>query len=335
MSQKPVNFAILGAGIIARALAEAVTKMPKEDNIVPYAVGSRDISRAEALRAEFNFQKAYGSYEEMLNDPNVHLVYIATPHSHHYEHAKLCLEKNKHVLCEKAFTANAKQAREIIKLAEEKKLLLTEAIWPRYMPMAKTIVEVVNSGIIGEVSTLTANLGYTIDHVNRLVDPNLAGGALLDVGIYPLTFAAIVFGSFSQENIAKVTSTCTKHPKTGVDTINSITIEYKNGRVAMVYSTMLATTNRQGVIDGRKGYIEIENVNNYQALRVYDLERKCIKEIKCPKQINGYEYQVQSCLKAIREGKIECPEMPHEETIRMMEFMDSLRKEWGIKYPFE
>lgn len=332
---KPINFAILGAGIIANALAEAVTKMPKEENVIPYAVASRDLQRAEAFRAKYNFQKAYGSYDEMLDDPNVHLVYVATPHSHHYQHVKLCLEKNKNVLCEKAFTANAQQAREIIKLAEDKKLLLTEAIWPRYMPMAKTIVDEVNSGIIGEVFTLTANLGYPIDHVQRLVDPNLAGGALLDVGIYPLTFAAIVFGSFTKEAIEKVTSTCTKHPETGVDTIDSVTIQYKNGRVAMIYSTMFCQTNRQGTIDGRKGFMEIENVNNYQALRVYNLERKLIKEIKCPKQINGYEYEVQSCLKAIREGKIECPEMPHEETIRMMEFMDSLRKEWGIKYPFE
>lgn len=332
---KPINFAILGAGIIAKALAEAVTKMPKEDNIIPYAVGSRDINRAESLRAEFNFKKAYGSYEEMLNDTEVDLVYIATPHSHHYEHAKLCLNHNKHVLCEKAFTANARQAREIISLAEEKKLLLTEAIWPRYIPFAKTIVDELNSGIIGEISTLTANLGYVIDHVPRLTDPNLAGGSLLDVGIYPLTFTAIVFGSFTNDNIANVVSTCVKHDKTGVDATDSITITYKDGKMAIIYATMSSLTDREGVITGRNGYMTIENINNYQSLSVYDTNRKLIKHIKCPPQINGYEYEVRACLEAIRNGKIECPDMPHQETIRMMEFMDARRAEWGIKYPFE
>ena len=141
----------------------------------------------------------------------------------------------------------------------------------------------------------------------------------MDLGIYPLTFAAIVFGSFTKDSIEK-------HPKTGVDTIDS---------VAMIYSTMFCQTNRQGVIDGRKGFMEIENIFDYQELRVYDLNRKLIKEIKFPRQINGYEYEVQSCLKAIRECKTECTEILHEETIRMAEFMDSLRKEWGIKYPFE
>ena len=136
-----INFAILGPGTIANTLAEVVTKLPKEENVIPYAVASRDLQRAEAFRAKYNFKKAYGSYDEMLDDPNVHLVYVATPHSHHYQYVKLCLEKNKNVLCEKPLTANAQQAREIIKLAEDRKLLLTEAMWPRYMPLAKIIVD--------------------------------------------------------------------------------------------------------------------------------------------------------------------------------------------------
>ena len=173
--------------------------MPKEENVISYAVASRDIQRAEAFRAKYNFQKAYGSYEEMLEDPKVDLVYVATPHSHHYQYVKLCLEKNKNVLCEKPLTANSQQSREIIQLAEDKKLLLTEAIWPRYMPLAKIIVDEDNSGIIGEVFTLAANLGVPIDHIQRLDDPNLAGCIILDLNTSP--FAAIVFGSFTKDAI--------------------------------------------------------------------------------------------------------------------------------------
>ena len=180
-----IKIAILGAGSIARQMAYTISNM---DNVDAYAVAARDFERAEKFAKEYGFEKAYGSYEAMLKDENVDLVYIATPHSHHYEHSMLCLNHGKHVLCEKAFTANAKQAEEVLKLAESKKLLITEAIWTRYMPMAKTLNEVIQSGIIGEVTSLTANLGYVIKDIPRLIEPKLSGGALLDVGIYTINF---------------------------------------------------------------------------------------------------------------------------------------------------
>ena len=322
-----MKMAILGAGSIARQMAFTISKM---ENVDTYAVAARDFERAEKFAKEFGFEKAYGSYEEMLNDENVDLVYIATPHSHHYEHSIMCLNHGKHVLCEKAFTASAKQAEEVLKLAESKKLLITEAIWTRYMPMAKTLNEVIESGIIGEVTSLNTNLGYTIKDIPRMIEPKLAGGALLDLGVYTINFASMIFG----DKIKSISSTAIK-TQSGVDAQNSITLCYEDGKMAILNSTMLAVTDRQGVINGDKGYIVVENINNYEKIRVFSLDREEIAVYDRPKQISGYEYEVEAAIKAIQNKQIECPQMPHKETLRIMKLMDSLRHEWGVYYPFE
>ena len=324
---KPVKVAILGAGVIARKMAETVVGM---DTVEGCAVAARDLNRAQAFAKEFGFAKAYGSYEEMLADPEVELVYVATPHSHHCAHAKLCLEAGKHVLVEKAFTANATQAREVLELAEKKGLVAAEAIWPRYMPMADTLREICQSGIIGKVTTLTGNLGYVISNVPRLRDPALAGGALLDVGVYALTFASIVFGG----DVQKVTSSAVLTDQ-GVDAQNSITLTYGDGRVAILNSSMLALSDRMGVLYGDRGFAIVENINNFEEIRVYDLDRKLIARHEQPKQLTGFEYELQSTVDAIRDGRLECPEMPHSEILRVMELMDGLRRDWGVRYPFE
>lgn len=322
-----MKIGILGAGAIAKSMAETINNMEDAAN---YAVASRDYERAEAFAKEFGFAKAYGSYEEMLSDKEVDLVYVATPHSHHYEHVKLCLNYGKHVLCEKAFAINAKQAEEMFALAKERGLLLTEAIWTRYMPMRKTLDEVIASGIIGDISMLTANLGYVISHKPRLVDPALAGGALLDVGIYPINFALMALGN----DIESITSTAVLTDK-GVDAQNSITLVYRDGKMAVLNSSMLSLSDRLGVINGSKGFIVVENINNCEKIRVYDLNRKELTCYEAPKQISGYEYEVRACIRAINEGKLECEEMPQAETISVMKLMDGLRKEWGVIYPGE
>lgn len=322
-----MKIGILGAGGIARVMAETVNGMEEAQC---YAVAARDLGRAQKFAEEFGVEKAYGSYEEMLQDPQVELVYIATPHSHHYEHVKLCLEHGKHVLCEKAFTANAAQAEEILKMAEEKGLLLTEAIWTRYMPMRKTIDEVVASGIIGKITSLSANLGYVIEQNERIHAPELAGGALLDLTVYPLNFASMVFG----DDIVKVDASCVKID-TGVDGQDNVMLTYRDGKMATMYTTIHAQTDRRGMINGSLGYIEIENINNYESMKVYDLDRKVIASYEAPKQITGYEYEVRAAIRAIREGKTECEEMPHAETIKMMKLMDRIRADFGIVYPFE
>ncbi len=322
-----MNISILGAGSIAGVMA--TTLQPLKD-VTCYAVAARDQNRAQVFADKYGFVKAYGSYKDMLEDPEVELVYIATPHSHHYEHIRMCLDHGKHVLCEKAFTANAKQAEEVMRLAESKGLLLTEAIWTRYMPMAEKIREVVNSGIIGRPTTLSANLGYPLEHVERLVKPALCGGALLDLGVYVLNFASIVFG----DEIDSMAANCVRY-HSGVDSQETIMLSYKDGRMATLYATMLAQTDRRGIISGTNGYIEVDNINNFEAMRVYNLERRVVAEYAAPMQVTGYEYEVMSAMRAIQEGMIECPEMPHAETLFMMQLMDNIRAAWNIKFPYE
>lgn len=322
-----MNIAIMGAGNIARTMA--TTLQPLKD-VTCYAVASRDIKRARVFADKFGFMKAYGSYSDMLEDPNVDLVYIATPHSHHYEHIRMCLKHNKHVLCEKAFCANAKQAEEVMLLAEAKGLLLTEAMWTRYMPMRNTINSVIKSGIIGKPTSLSANLGYPLEHVERLVKPELCGGALLDLGVYVLNFASMVFG----DEIEGLSANCVMH-ESGVDAQETIMLSYADGKMASLYVTMLAQTDRRGMINGTNGYIEIENINNYESITVYNLDRKIIAQYAAPYQVTGYEYEVQSAIEAIRDGRIECPEMTHADTLRMMQLMDSIRGAWGIEFPYE
>jgi len=322
-----MNIGILGVGGISKSMAQTIKEMPDANN---YAVASRSLDKAMGFAKEYNFTKAYGSYEELVNDPDVELVYIATPHSHHFEHAKLCIENNKPVLCEKAFMANAIQAKEIVALAQARGVFMAEAIWTRYMPSRKMIDEVIASGRIGEVTALSANLGYDIDEVPRIIDPKLAGGALLDVGIYPLTFASMILG----DEIMNITGSCTK-TATGVDEQDSITLEYPNKVLAHLHCSMLMATEQYGIVYGTKGYLIAKNINNVDIIEIYSPERQLQETLSVPKQISGYEYEVTACMKAIRAGQLECEEAPLAQSIHMMEVMDKLRALWGIKYPFE
>ena len=321
------NVGIMGTGNIAAVMAETLNRMK---GVKLYAVASREKVKADVFAGKHGVKKAYGSYEELVKDNKVELIYIATPHSEHYENARLCLENNKPVLCEKSFTANAAQAEELFKMAREKHVFITEAIWTRYLPMLKTIREVIGSGVIGDPKTLTANLGYVIDKVERILSPALAGGALLDVGVYPINFAMMIFGN----DIEKVRSSCT-YTDTGVDRQNTVTLQYGDGKYAVLNSSMESLSDRKGIIYGTKGFAIVENINNFESITVYDASYKKAAEYKRPKQISGYEYEVEASIRAIRAGKIQCEEMPHEEILRVMKLMDSLRKEWGIVYPFE
>lgn len=322
-----LKMAIMGTGSIASSMAETISRM---EQVELYGVASRTIEKAEQFAKKYGFEKAFGSYEDLANDPEVELVYIATPHSEHKANAKLCLNHGKNVLCEKAFAVNEKEAEEMISLAREKGLLITEAMWVRYMPMVQTLKGVLASGIIGTPYTLTANLCYLIDHVARMNDPALAGGALLDVGVYTLTFASIAFG----DEVELVDSTVVK-AGTGVDAQNSITLTYKDGKMAILNSSMRVISDRQGIIYGTKGYVVVENINNFESIRVYDTDRKLVEKYLRPEQISGYEYQVEACIQAIRNGETECPQMPHEETLCIMRLMDKLRGQWGLRYPME
>jgi len=327
------RIAILGCGSIARTMANTLRRMRDGGEAVClYAAASRRIETAQAFAAQEGFEVAYGSYEEMVRDPKVDLVYVASPHSHHAEHMKLCLNNGKPVLCEKSFTANAAQAREVLALAKEKNLLVAEAIWTRYMPSRRIIDEVIASGAIGTPQLLKASLHYPIFHVPRITDPALAGGALLDVGVYPLNFCSMFFGN----DYARMETSAVLTDR-GVDQHESITLHYADGRMAQLSAGVTCRCDRHCLISGTKGYLTVDNVNNPMKITLYRQEDgfTCGEDIPVPQQISGYEYQVRACMKALAEGAIECPEMPHSETIRIMEIMDALRGSWGVRYPFE
>lgn len=326
-----MNLGILGAGRIAATMADTLRKLNDSGNhtVRLYAVAARDLGRAQTFAMEHGAQRAYGSYEEMLEDPALDFVYIATPHSHHHQHIRLCADHGKHVLCEKAFTVNARQAQDALAYAKARGVLVTEAIWTRYQPMRQMIADVLSSGVIGTPTMLTANLCYPVTGKERIVRPELAGGALLDVGVYCLNFAEMVFG-----RAQGVQGSCTKGD-TGVDLTDSITLTWPDGRMAVLNAGCNCLSDRQGIVYGTKGFLVVENINNPQGYRVYNDQYQLVQQASCPAQLTGYEYEVLETADCISRGVLECPSMPHHETLHMMEVMDHLRAQMGIVYPCE
>ena len=220
---RTMRMGYLGAGNISGQMAATVARMGEVEN---YAVAARDPERAREFAGRWGFSRAYGSYEELLADPDVDLVYVALPHSHHHRWTIAALEAGHHVLCEKAFAANERQARDMVACARERGLLLAEAIWTRYMPSRKMIDEIVSSGEIGEVTTVAANLGYRVDGSPRMSDPALAGGALLDLTVYPLNFASMVLGNGIRRIVASMVPAAT-----GVDGQDNVNLQWKHAAV--------------------------------------------------------------------------------------------------------
>ena len=324
---KKVKWGVLGAGGIAEMVAPALVALPE---INCYAVASRTPGKGEAFAKTYGFKKVYTDYAQMLSDPEVELVYVATPHSHHYEHMKLCLEYGKHVICEKAFTMNRQQAEEVFAIAKQKGLFVAEAIWTRYMPSRKLIQDILDSGIIGKPNTLTANLSYVIADKQRIYDPALAGGALLDIGVYGLNFALMHFG----RDIIRMESSVAKM-ETGVDGMETITLFYRDGRMAVLTHSVWCRSDRMGIIHGDKGYLVVENINNPQSVQVFDDEDRLIARYNVPEQVNGYEYEFREAVGCIAAGKLEPDSMSHADTLEVMELMDTLRRRWGVVYPQE
>ena len=322
-----MKFGILATGPMAQTFTDTLAKTAE---VELYAVASRSLDKAIAFKEKNHFTKAYGSYLELLEDENVEIVYIVTPQNTHFELMKMCIEHNKPVLCEKAFTLNANQAKEIKRLANEKKVFVAEALWPRYMPSRKIIDEAINSGIIGTPKVLTGNLSYIIYMNKRIVDINLGGGALLDVGVYGLNFALMHFGT----DIAKIDSSV-QFTDTGVDGQETITLHYSDGRIASLTHGIYSRSDRKGIVWGNKGYLVIENINNPSSVDAYDTSDNLLKHYDIPKQISGYEYEIQECIDCIKQGKIESDSIPLNDSIVLMETMDKIRNIWGLKYPQE
>lgn len=323
-----MNIGILGAGHIAGKMADTIRGM--DGRYCCYGVASRSLDKAQAFADRFSVARAYGSYEDMLADPAVDLVYIATPHSHHAAHAELCIMHGKPVLCEKSFTATASQAEHVLALARERRVFIAEAIWTRYMPSRRIIRQIVDSGVLGRVHSIQADIGYPLGAVERLNRPELAGGALLDVGIYPINFALMAFGDAFEGVDAHAAMSAA-----GVDLIDSITLTWPDGRLASLHATMLTPTGRMGYIYGEDGYLAVTNINNPERIVRYDREHNPVEEYPVPAQISGYEYEVEACRRALEAGALECPQITHSQTLAVMHLMDTIRVQWGMRYPFE
>lgn len=330
-----INAAILGAGRIAQSMAKTLVAMAADeryrDLVAPYAVAARDGERAAEFAAKYGFPVSYGSYEELAADPNVNLVYIATPHNFHAEQAVLCMRAGKGVLVEKAFGANAAQSQEMLDVSAQTGMLCTEAIWTRYMPSRAMIDDIIASGAIGEVQAIEANLCYPTTEKARITDPALAGGALLDVGVYPINFIDMIMHNAP---IARIESSMQPF-ETGVDAHDSMTFYYENGVMATAQSSILCHSDRMGAVWGTKGYLTCQNINNVESIDVFDGTHTVTAHYDVPAQLTGYEYEVAAAAQAVLDGRTECAEMPHADTMRIMKLMDSLRADWELTYPFE
>lgn len=330
-----INAAILGAGRIAQSMAKTLVAMAADeryrDLVAPYAVAARDGERAAEFAAKYGFPVSYGSYEELAADPNVNLVYIATPHNFHAEQAVLCMRAGKGVLVEKAFGANAAQSQEMLDVSAQTGMLCTEAIWTRYMPSRAMIDDIIASGAIGEVQAIEANLCYPTTAKARITDPALAGGALLDVGVYPINFIDMIMHNAP---IARIESSMQPF-ETGVDAHDSMTFYYENGVMATAQSSILCHSDRMGAVWGTKGYLTCQNINNVESIDVFDGTHTVTAHYDVPAQLTGYEYEVAAAAQAVLDGRTECAEMPHADTMRIMKLMDSLRADWKLTYPFE
>ena len=318
---------IIGTGWIAEKAAITLNGL---ETCEAYAVGSRRNETAEAFAAKWNIAKAYGSYAELIADPNVDLIYVGTPHSHHYDVTREALLAGKPCLVEKAFMANARQTKEIIDLAHERGVFLAEAIWTRYQPAVGIVRKLIADGRIGELRLITATLGYSMGDKPRIMQPDLCGGALLDLGVYALNFVRM----FTDSDIETIDGHCVKSA-TGMDLTNAITIILKDGILANVQSSAQCVGDNIGVIAGTEGNLIIDNINNPQTITVNGPDRTYIETIRVPQQITGYEYQFLACRQALIDGLKEPREMSHAETLYMMQLMDDLRRKWGVRYPMD
>lgn len=318
---------IVGAGWIAEKAAATLAGL---EDCEAYAIGSRSLEKAGRFAEKWSIPKAYGSYAELISDPDVDLVYVATPHSHHFDVTREALLAGKPCLVEKAFMANSRQAREIVELARERHVFLAEAIWTRYQPAVDIVRNLIAEGRIGEPRMITATLGYSMGDKPRIMRPDLCGGALLDLGVYAINFVRM----FTDGAISLIDGHCVKSA-TGMDITDAITIVTDDGVLANLQASAGCVGDNIGVIAGTDGNIIVDNINNPQVITVNARDRVFVEEIHVPRQITGYEYQFIACRRALAEGLTEPREMPLDETLYIMKLMDELRFKWGVRYPMD
>lgn len=323
---KRIRWGIAGPGNIARRFAQAVKNV---EGAQLAAVVSRDKERGEAFAADFGIPLVFDGYEAMAASGAVDAVYIATPHPFHAPCAELFLKAGKHVLCEKPMCVNAAQAERMKTLAAENGVFLMEAMWTRFLPAIAEAKKIVDRGDIGEIMGIEADFCYRTEWgtIPRLFRPELAGGGLLDVGVYCLHFTSIFLGS------APESVTAVAHTKEGVDLHTTVLLKYKNGAVANLSSAIGITKPETGYIYGTRGYICLPCFYGAQELQVHTGDG--VTAIRREYLGNGFEEEILEACRCIREGKLQSDTMPIDETIAILRQRDTVRQQIGIRYPFE
>jgi len=322
------GWGIIGPGRIAHKFAQGLQAI--EDARLQ-AVASTNADRAQNFADQYHAQKAYGSYEEMLDDPQVDAVYIATPHNFHYRNTRQCLEAGKPVLCEKPLTVNADQAKSLTTIAKEKHLFLMEGLWTRFLPAYQQVRCWLDDGLVGEVQLLDSTMGFNKpkDPQDRLFNPELAGGALLDLGVYPISISQWVMGKDPSAFQVK-----SHFSDTGVDDLTCATLHYDEDAFSQFSCNFLTDNQNEFLIYGTKGAVRIHPYY-WLSTCVSLIQQGREETLDCPFRASGFEYEAEEVMRCVREGRLESNIMPHAHTLANISLMDAIRREIGLVYPFE
>lgn len=325
----PINWGILSTGTIARKFAATLNQLSDSGKLA--AVASRNMDGAKKFASEFHVPKMYSSYLDLARDPEIDVIYIATPHSLHYENAKLCLENGKHVLCEKSFTVNAVQAAELFELAREKNLFIMEAFWTKFLPAYQLLCKTLAEKTIGEITHFRAQYGFapTGARYIRKFDPLLAGGTLLDIGVYAIGVAAMLLGYHPKELHSSALL-----GEYGTDTFNSIMLTYENGPTAHLITTIGSIIDPHAVVFGTKGHIALPNFTALTSFQV-SIDNEAPYTVDSPFLVNGFEYQIKETERCLLAGVRESTIMTYQNTIDVLTLMDKARASWGLIFPCE
>ena len=321
------RWGILGTGGIAHKFATGLTAL---SDVEIAAVGSRKQESADKFAAQYNIPRRYASYEALANDPDIDAIYVSTLHNLHCENTLLCLNVGKPVICEKPFAINRDQAQRMVKLARDKKVFLMEAMWTRYLPTLVRTREIIAAGTIGEVRMVTADFGFrtSVNVEGRLFNPQNGGGALLDVGIYPVSLASMLLGT------PATISTAAHLGITGVDEQSAYLFGYAGGQIAMLSSATRTNTAHEARIYGTEGRISIPDWWHARGLTL-SVNGKPDEVMDIPFDGNGYNYEAAELARCVRAGKLESDVMPLNETLAIIGTLDAIRAQWGLKYPME
>ncbi|AOZ93744.1 Gfo/Idh/MocA family protein [Paenibacillus crassostreae] len=327
-NDRKIKWGILGTGWIAGQFAKDLVHA-KNGEI--YAVGSRSNENAQRFADQHHIPQVYGSYEALVNDPDVDAIYVATPHPFHKDNVLTCLQAGKAVLCEKPFTVNSNELEEIVSYAKEHKLFLMEGMWTRFLPPIIKVKEWLEAGRIGDVRQVKADFGFRMgwEPESRLLNPSLGGGALLDVGIYPISFASMIFGSQP-----KAISSVAHIGETGVDEEFTIVLSYESDQTAVLSGAIRLELNNEAYIRGTEGYIHIPSFFNAQTVSLH-VGGEEVEKFTDDRQCEGYTFEAEEVGRCLLEGLTESPVMTLDESINIMKILDQVRGQWGLRYPFE